>query len=297
MSKDENHRTWLVRVDMNLDVVICAKNEAESLEQVLEQVIREVPFSNLIVIYGSSRDRTKVIAEKYTKNVFWDGDKGLGAARALGIKKAKSEIVAMIDADVILTEGWYHQLIGHFENPEVAAVMGTCIYGYGCKPLESYYEYLRWKEPDNWGCHNTMFRCDAILKVGNFDETIQGAQEDHDMYLRLLNAGYKWIWVRNVTVYHPMTLREHLDHVYWWCLGKLYVKIMYQKANKSSFRLYGRFAFSVLQSFFTGVRLSINIHPIFLLYYPLVKMTCYMARVRALKNLLMYTINQKNGTV
>lgn len=85
---------------LDLDVVICAKNRAEVLERVLQQIIREVPFRELIVIYASSKDGTKEIAEKYAKKVFWDGDKGLGAARNLGMRKASSELVAMIDTDV-----------------------------------------------------------------------------------------------------------------------------------------------------------------------------------------------------
>jgi glycosyltransferase involved in cell wall biosynthesis len=101
---------------MNLDVVVCAKNRAEVLERVLQQIIREVPLRDLIVIYGSSKDGTKEIAEKYAKKVFWDGDKGLGAARNLGVRKASSELVAMIDSDVILTKDWYKRLVKHFED-------------------------------------------------------------------------------------------------------------------------------------------------------------------------------------
>ena len=124
---------------MELDVVVCAKNQAKHLDRVLRQIVHNVPLKNLIVIYATSVDDTEQTAKKYTNNVFWDEDKGLGAARNLGIMKATSEIVAMIDADVILTEGWYQQLIKHFQNPSVAAVEGACIYGYGYKPLESYW--------------------------------------------------------------------------------------------------------------------------------------------------------------
>ena len=128
---------------MNLDVVICAKDRAHYLDQILSQIVRIIPFKKLIIIYGTSTDKTKEIAEKYTKDVFWDHDLGLGAARNLGMQKAESEIVAMIDSDVILTKNWYQKLVKHFSDPKVAAVMGTCIFGYNCKPLERMWEYKR----------------------------------------------------------------------------------------------------------------------------------------------------------
>ena len=121
---------------MDLDVVVCAKNRAALLERVLKQIIREIPFRDLIVIYGSSTDGTREVAERYTKSVFWDGDKGLGAARNLGIRKAGSELVAMIDTDVVLTKDWCKRLVRHFENNRVAAVMGATIYGYGYRPIQ-----------------------------------------------------------------------------------------------------------------------------------------------------------------
>ena len=71
---------------MDLDVVVCAKNRAEMLERVLRQIIREIPFRELIVIYASSQDKTKEVAEKYTKKIFWDDDRGLAAARNLGFR-------------------------------------------------------------------------------------------------------------------------------------------------------------------------------------------------------------------
>ncbi len=126
---------------MDLDVVVCAKNRALLLKRVLKQIVREVPFKNLIIIYGSSEDETKKIAENFTDKVYWDGDKGLGAARNLGMRKASSEFVAMIDTDVILAKGWYESVIDHFEDPTVAAVMGSCIFGYGCLPLERLWQY------------------------------------------------------------------------------------------------------------------------------------------------------------
>jgi len=269
---------------LDMDVVVCAKNQAKTMDQVLHQIVRDIPFKNLIVVYGPSTDNTRETAEQHTDKVFYDGDKGLGAARSLGIKKASSEIVAMIDSDIILTKGWYHQLIGHLQDPKVAAVMGTCVYGYGYKPLQSYWEYQRRTAKTNYGCQNTMFRREAVLKVGNFNETIRGAGEDYDLYSRLLAAGYKWVWVREASVYHPMTMREYLKHVRWWTQGAPYTEEVAKWAQTTSvLRVYVRQFFFMLESFRTAVKLAVVVHPTFLLYWPLIRMTFVSQVLRELK--------------
>jgi len=266
---------------MELDVVVCAKNQAKHLDRVLRQIVHNVPLKNLIVIYATSVDDTEQTAKKYTNNVFWDEDKGLGAARNLGIMKATSEIVAMIDADVILTEGWYQQLIEHLQNPRVAAVIGTCIYGYGYKPLESYYEYLRRTDDQNLGCQNTMFRREAVLKVGNFDSSIKGAGEDYDLYQRLVAAGYEWIWVREATVYHPMSMNEYLKHVRWWVTGHPYMDEIVQ-GRVSLLRFYMRQVLAILHAFCMGVKLFF-VHPTLLLFIPIIGTTCAFEKFKELK--------------
>jgi glycosyltransferase involved in cell wall biosynthesis len=269
---------------MDLDVVVCAKNAAETLELVLRQITREVPFKDLIVIYGTSNDETKEIAEKYTSKVFWDGDKGLGAARNLGIRKASSELVAMIDADVILTKYWYKSLKKHFEDPRVAAAMGYTIFGYGFLPIQRLYEYWRWAGPESWGCDNIVLRRDYVLKVGNFDEKITGAGEDYDLYRRILAAGYKWVWDRGVVVYHPYGLFDYLEHLDWWVSGIPYIReLIVWNRTHSLFRICCEFAYQLLTSFREGARLSCIVHATMLFYLPMFTAVRIEAQLRGLK--------------
>jgi glycosyltransferase involved in cell wall biosynthesis len=273
---------------MLLDVVICVKNQAIQLNRILHQISREIPYNNLIVIYGSSNDNTKNVAEKYTNKVFWDEDKGLGYARKLGILQSTSKIVAMIDSDVILTPGWYENLIKYFQDPAVAAVMGTCIYGYGYKPLQNYWEYLRKNEKINYGCQNTMFRRSIILKIGNFDPSIKGAGEDYDLYLRLISNGYKWEWARDATVNHPMSMWEYLKHVRWSAKGTPNLKeLAKNNKNISLPRFWARQIFDVIDSFWRGLKLTYLVHPTFLIYWPIIKISlCLTALNLKAKNLV-----------
>ena len=286
---NNNSAKWEMSVlkAMDIDVVICAKNRAEMLERLLQQIIHEIPFKDLIVIYGSSRDATKEIAEKYTTEVFWDRDEGLGAARNLGIRRASSELVAMIDTDVVLAKDWYKHLVKHFEDPKVAAAMGTTIYGFGFPPIQRLYEYWRWILREGWGCSNTIFKRNSVLDVGNFDETIDGAGEDYDMYKRILAAGYVWVWDRRAIVYHPMSLFEYLDHLDWWASGVPTMReLVLQGRTYSLFRIYFRFAYSLLKSFQEGVRLSLTVHPAMIFCMPWFEVVMVRARLKGLKKML-----------
>ena len=276
---------------MDVDVVICAKNRANDLERILPQISKVIPFKNLIIVYGTSSDRTRQIAEEHSEKVFWDGNKGLGAARRLGISKATSEIVAMVDTDIQIPKGWFNQLIGNFQDPEVAAVMGTCIYGYGCRPIESYWEYNRRTAHSNYGCHNTLFKRDIVLSVGNFDENISGAGEDHDLYMRLLAAGYKWVWVRNAKVYHPMTMWEYAKHARWWAKSSPNInRVADYVRDKSLPRLYAAKVSSLVEATKKGITMSFSVHPTFLVYYPAISVMCTLDVLKEYKK-----VNKRTG--
>jgi len=272
---------------MDLDVVVCAKNRAAMLERILEQITHEVPLRDLIVVYGSSKDGTKEVAERYTRNVFWDEDKGLGSARNLGMRKASSELVAMIDTDVVLTEDWCKRLVKHFEDGKVAAAMGVPIYGYGSRPVQRLFEYWRWYNTESWGCSNTIFRRKLVLKVGNFDEEIRGAGEDYDLRKRLKIAGYRYIWDRKVVVYHPMNLFELLNHISWWSKGAPFIRELISEVRTYSlFRIYARFAFQILDSLREGVRLAFVVHPSTLFLLPMINTVSVASRFKELKKTL-----------
>lgn len=230
----------------------------------LSQITNEVPIENLIVIHGTSQDKTREIARQYTEKVYWDEDKGLGAARNLGIRKSSSEIVAMIDTDVILPKNWYQKLIRHFGNNKVAAANGAVVYGYGCPPLQKYYEYFRTHSKEDWGCQASMFRRNSILEIGNFNEQVKGAGEDYEIRSRLLRAGFKWIWDKEVIVYHPSNLRENFEHNIWWARGVTSCK---REPPFSLLQLLGQGAVIVKRGIIYA-----TVHPILALYIPLIDM-------------------------
>ncbi|BAS16629.1 glycosyl transferase family [Arthrobacter sp. Hiyo8] len=58
----------------------------------------------MIVIDGCSHDSTVQIARSYGARVISDRGRGLPAARMIGARTAHADLVALIDADVILPQ-------------------------------------------------------------------------------------------------------------------------------------------------------------------------------------------------
>ena len=83
-----------------LSVVTLTKNEARNITECLESVRWA---DELIIIDSGSSDDTLELARRYTSNVLSIEWKGYGAARNLGIERAKGDWVLWLDADERVT--------------------------------------------------------------------------------------------------------------------------------------------------------------------------------------------------
>ncbi len=82
---------------MKTSIVICSKNEAETIVEVVKKTKRYA--DEILVVDGHSQDQTEEIAKKMNCVFFKDGGKGKGDGIREGIKRAKGDIVVFIDAD------------------------------------------------------------------------------------------------------------------------------------------------------------------------------------------------------
>jgi len=82
---------------INISVIIPAKDEAEGIKQIIEQV--RAYSDEVIVVDGHSKDNTKEIALLHGARVIMDNQRGKGSAYRAGINLAKGNIIVFIDAD------------------------------------------------------------------------------------------------------------------------------------------------------------------------------------------------------
>ena len=175
--------------DLEVSVVIPARNAAAWLAECLASVLSQHP-REIIVVDGCSTDATAEIARSFGAQVISDGGSGLPAARMMGARYADSDVVALIDADVVLPPGALGALLaefeaGGFDGLQFGLASESDGPGYWGGALAWHHNHSRVR---SWfGVSATLMRRDVLLELG-FDEGFRSG-EDIELRIRLEQAG------------------------------------------------------------------------------------------------------------
>ena len=174
-----------------VSVVIPARNAEQWLPSCLESVLAQRP-REVIVVDGCSTDNTVALARAAGARVISDDGRGLPIARMLGLAAAASDVVALVDADVLLPDGALASLLAEFDRDgydglQFGLVSESDGDGYWGRALAWHNNHGRvrfW-----FGVCATLVRRDMLLEFG-FDEKFASG-EDIDLRVRLRAAGHK----------------------------------------------------------------------------------------------------------
>jgi glycosyltransferase involved in cell wall biosynthesis len=120
--------------DLLVSFVVPAFNEealiASCLAAIRAEIARTDCRAEIIVVDNNSTDDTRHIASSIPGVIIVDEpQRGLVQARRAGYLAANGELIANIDADNILSEGWLHTALVEFcRSPDLVALSGPCIY-------------------------------------------------------------------------------------------------------------------------------------------------------------------------
>jgi mycofactocin glycosyltransferase len=156
--------------------------------------------------------------------------RGPGAARNAGLALVTTSLVAFVDSDVEVGEGWLDPLLAHLTDPNVAFVAPRVRAARGDRLLE---RFERWRSPLDLGptparvtagsrvsyvpAAAIVARSDAVRAVGGFDERLRFG-EDVDLVWRLDQAGRIVRYEPAVEVHHRTRstfvgwLRQRIDY-------------------------------------------------------------------------------------
>src|SRR3989338_5097223 len=190
-----------------VSILIPAHNEEDVIAATLDSALQvDYPKTKreIIVLANACTDRTEEIVKSYKEKgvkLISIKEPGKGYAVNIGLEKLKGEFTVILDADSIATPNLLEVLLPKFNDPNVGGVK-TSIKVW--KP-ENFLEKLQWFEYMAVGLtHKLMsvldilyltpgvfsiYRTDALRKVGGFDENI--LTEDIEIAVRLLHNGYK----------------------------------------------------------------------------------------------------------
>ncbi|MBS3140776.1 glycosyltransferase family 2 protein [Candidatus Woesearchaeota archaeon] len=109
---------------MKISIILPTYNNEKTIEECLKSIFMqdfEEKEFEVLFIDGGSSDKTIEISKKFPVVFLKNPKRNEEAARILGIKKAKGEIITFIDADNVLKEkDWLTRMIEPFEDKEIA---------------------------------------------------------------------------------------------------------------------------------------------------------------------------------
>jgi GT2 family glycosyltransferase len=174
-------------------------------------------------------DKVRAYASEKTalnlKVVFNDGEVGLSAARNLGIKEAKGDIIAFVDDDALLFPDWAEEMVKAYKDDSIIGVTGSAFPLWEDESMSWLPEEFYWiisctawcdlnevREVRNaWGM-NMSFRREAFDQCGLFLNECgfhKGPMaEDNEFSLRVKAATGRSI------IYSPKVKLWHMVHQY-----------------------------------------------------------------------------------
>ncbi len=173
-----------------ISVIVPVRNAAHMVEGCLDAIFRANPHQ-VIVVDGCSTDGTLEIVQKYPVQVLSDEGRGVPAARKLGIDAATSDVVMLIDVDIVFGDGGlealYQEFLGEGYDGLQAGLVSVAGDGYWGQALSTHHNRGRSK---NWpGVMCTLFKREVLLE-NPFDERFISG-EDIELRWRLKKAGLK----------------------------------------------------------------------------------------------------------
>lgn len=207
-----------------ISVVVCAYDAERTLAACLES-LRDCayPSYEVIVVNDGSTDATGEIAHRYEGDrirVIDQPNRGLSAARNVGLAAARGEIVAYTDSDCVVDRDWLTYLayklregfvaVGgpNFPPPEDALVPSAVAVAPGGPTHVLMNDDVAEHIP---GC-NMAFVKPKLQEIGGFDVAFTAAGDDVDLCWRLQNAGYTIGFSPAAVVWHfrRNTVRAYL---------------------------------------------------------------------------------------
>ncbi|MGE5833792.1 MAG: glycosyltransferase family 2 protein [Acidobacteriota bacterium] len=195
--------------------VVPVRNGDRWIREVIGAIARQRdgrPFE-IIIVDDRSEDRTtdilREMADAFPLRVIRGRGHGAAAAVNTGILAARFPIIGQVDQDVVIHDGWMQRLVSALDDPDVAAVQGCYLTDRTASvaarvmgfDLEYRYAALRDGRTTHVCTGNSVYRTDALYRVGLFDEQL-GYGYDNDMSYRLQQAGYRLVFCRDATSTH-----------------------------------------------------------------------------------------------
>jgi glycosyltransferase involved in cell wall biosynthesis len=244
-----------------LSIIVPVYNGAKTISSCIQH-LENLDYPNekceIIIVDNNSDDDTRDIVQTYDVEYLFEKKKGPGAARNLGARKARGEILGFVDSDCLVGRTWARELEKSFIDENVAAVVGlpdhTTRSTWDLLHSIDYQKYWEREQssgkPLNKICGaNCAIRKQVFLGLGGFDEDLL-CFEDIELGFRIVENGYSIEYNPNLKVKH-MYLDTLDTRICKMCRHGFYEYIAFRKhMNSPNIRFlmpsFNRFYFRII---------------------------------------------------
>ena len=213
-----------------ISVIICSRNRAQSLGESLETLFGPgnlaVPDWEVLVAYGPNESGETEICRKLDKKFpgrmrYWlRKEEGKSEALNTAFAKARGDIFALTDDDVIISPNFLSTIRSAFETHDVDGVQGRILLECeGGRPKWMGDELSRWMSERDYGDQafewnenltgtNMIFRAAVVRRIGGFAPELGagavGFAEDSEFSMRMRKARYRLLYIPEILVHHRL---------------------------------------------------------------------------------------------
>lgn len=172
-------------------------------------------IAEIIVVDDGSVDSTAHLASQFPVTLLRHStNRGLAAARNTAIRRARHELIASVDADVVPSPTWLEQLLHKFTDVSIAGAGGRCVEQFQTTAADRWRGLHLVQDLGDLDCMITpldnkglsgfaaIFQKAAIQKVGGYNERYRTNWEDWDLSVRLREAGYALVYCPEAVAVH-----------------------------------------------------------------------------------------------
>jgi GT2 family glycosyltransferase len=219
-----------------ISVIVCTRDRPALAFDTVDSIVAGDLVPDEIVVVDQSRYADpRLAARGEPVHYVWTQSRGLCRARNLGLSHSRGGVIAFSDDDVRVDRGWLRALVGAIGTPEDRVVAagqvipapperaGAFAASYYVDDTPVVYSGRIARDPLGGG--NMAIHRDAFEAVGTFDERIGAgarypAADDNDFGLRLLEAGFRIVYVPEAIVYHRAWRSRWQYPVIRWRYGR-----------------------------------------------------------------------------
>ena len=199
-----------------VSVIIPCYNYAQYLDEAIQSVLDQTHKADeIIVVSDGAIDNS--VARKYPVKIIEKENGGLSSARNAGIKEATSKYIISFDSDDIMRPDCIKEHL-KLADDDTIVTCGLMSFGsqtYTARPEQASLEVLLQR---NVIYSNSLFPKELCEKVGGFDESMRIGLEDWEAWIRMAEAGAKFVtsdYVGLLWRRHPEAMSETLANPNW----------------------------------------------------------------------------------